>query len=112
MRLQISLNKEKEALLERMREGTYMSKSGYFVYLLAQEELRRKNESTRRSPGRPKKNEDDTNSTIDELPDEHAPRTLKNPYPDLVPLFDKDKLVNEYDILMLTEKAKLHESQS
>lgn len=84
-----------EAMEKMMSDDMQTSKSSFIAFLVAREWQRRN-----AKVGRPKKEE------ADELPDENAPRKLKNPYPELVPRADRDKLVNAYDIAMLEAKRE------
>lgn len=121
MRLQLTLNPEKLELLDRLREGTYQTRSGFLVLLMAQEEQRRlapdmeSPTHSKRPPGRPRKDGTPAGSSKDEdFPDEHAPRTLILPE-ELRPYVlqkDRAKLVNEYDITMLEAKKEAHEATS
>jgi len=114
MRIQLSLNKEKAALLERLMEGTYMTRSAFLVYLMAEEEKRRQEEKNRRQPGRPRKGEANVSTDDEEWPDENQPRTLTVPthLEDYLLLADRKKKVNAYDIMMLEEKRKHHLAQN
>lgn len=109
MKLQITLNKEREELLARLMEGSYLSRSAFIISLLAQEEKRRLDERNKKPVGRPRKEEE-----VDEMPDENEPRTKTVPKHLEAYVFPlhAGRPVNDYDIVMLEEKKKMHDAQS
>lgn len=116
MKIFLTLNDEQtQALTKLMADDMQSNKSAYVGFLIANETKRRKDDAnaavtshSKRPVGRPKADASDADA--DDLPDENAPRTLVNPYPDLVPFADRKKKINPYELLMLEEKHKLHTS--
>ena len=104
MRIIVTLDDQQMLALDKMmQEDLASNRTAFLVGLIGAEQKRRG--EVKRGPGRPKKEEEE------EWPDENAPKTLKIPkhLQEFVPIFDKDKKVNEYDLLMLEEKKKLHD---
>lgn len=117
MKIFLTINEEQyRALQELMTHDLQTNKSAYVGFLIANE-IKRRNETAtshsqvKRPVGRPRAGKNaDGEDTTDDLPDENAARTLVNPYPDLVPFADRKKKINEYELIMLEEKHKMHQS--
>ncbi len=108
MRITITLTSEQLYVFDQMmKQDHQVNRSNYVVYLMSQEEKAR----NKRPAGRPRKDED---APEDEMPPEHAPKTLTVPahlYDYLAPI-ERDKLVNAYDIVMLEARKEMWDGQS
>lgn len=119
MRIVLNFNDDQlNALQILMDADLQTNRTAYFAYLIAQEAKRRTEDAApprpHRGPGRPRRSDEphESDTSASDLPDEAAPKTLSIP-PRLqkyVPLPDRKKKVNEYDLVMLEEKAKLSAS--
>lgn len=117
MKTLVQLNPDQQAAFEAMmKEDMQTSRSAFFGFLVVQEWKRRQTEKTKRAPGRPKGNStgQDGSEADDDFPDENAPRTKTLPkhLEEYVIMPLRKNLVNDYDILMLEEKQRMHKENA
>jgi len=105
----VSLNDlQEDALKVMMKDDLNTNMSAFIGNLIGQEQKRRLEIKNKRTAGRPKKDEED------EMPDEDAPRDIKLPahLASFVLLKDREKPVNEYDIVLLEDRKKRFDDQN